>query len=246
VGAEASKTLQELNRHSDADEAGRQDHGNRHQPRHEKARSQVEDEDLDADHDEEDRVQELVGELPEGIQVLDRVLRHGQGPTPISDEETRHDHGQGPGDVKSLGQGIPTRHEGEGQENLHLVSIHRPQHPKDHPPHDSSEDESTPHLDCQQVQDLGDGDPPRCRRLVGGRRGSAVPSLSDGHLQNQEKENDPDAIIEEGLPGDLHQERFRHSRLSENGAHRDRIGGGDQGSEEKSIDKGDLQPQRGK
>lgn len=73
--------------------------------------------------------EKFIDELPEGVGVFARLLRHGEGPAAIAHEQPRDDHGYWCGQMQGVRKGIEPHGQGEGKQHFDLVIVQpRPVH----------------------------------------------------------------------------------------------------------------------
>ena len=146
---------------------------------------EVGDEDLQANEDEEEGVENAVDEMPEGVEVLACVFGHGAGAALVADEDAGGDDGDGGGDVEEFADGVDAHGEGEGEEDFDLVFIDAAKEAVDEPSGGEPEGDAAAGFAEEEDRDMAGG---------GG-------SGAGGDFEEGDEEDDGDAIVEEGFAG---------------------------------------------
>ena len=224
VWGEGTPAAQEGDSPAHRQEARQQNQRYGRQPGHDGAPAQGEDQNLHADEDKEHHVQDLVHELPEHIQPFDGQGGHGKPLALVANHQSRHHDRQRTRAVQGSSQGVEAGAQSQGQQDLHLILIHLTHQLDADPACREAKHQAPPHL----AQEQRSHSSPIQYTVI------AVPS--HGHAGNDNKHNDPDAIVEQGLTGDLGLQALGGARPLENGEHGDGIRWGDQGSEHQALD----------
>ena len=82
-----------------------------------------------ADQHEQDRIQDLVDQLPKRVQVFTGFVRHRQHTTLIAHHQACHHDGDGTGEVQRARQGIAAGDERQGDQDFDLILVDTFQEP---------------------------------------------------------------------------------------------------------------------
>ena len=183
---------------------------------------------LEADQQEQDRVQQLVDQRPEFEQIVARRLAHRQRDPGIADQQARDRHRHRPADVKPAGEAVAAHHDRERDHHLDIIFVDAAHRPEPDPADRKAEQNTAAGLDEEGL------------RGMTGRKGLGP----DRRRQYDREHDDADAVVEQALAGDGRLERRRDRRALQHAHDRHRIGRADQRAEHEAPQKRDAKPER--
>ena len=142
----------------DAHQSNQQNQRNDHQTGQKMVEIDFQHEHFNTDQNKEDSIEDLIDELPEGIEIFARGLRHRKGTAVVADQQSGRDDGQRTGGVQSVRKIIAAHHQAQGDEHLHLIIVHAFEHLIGDPADSQSYQDSTESLFGKQQGGLADGD----------------------------------------------------------------------------------------
>ena len=141
-----------------------------------------------------------------------------------ADNESCHHDRDGPRGVKRVGKGIASHHKRQGEEDLHLVIVDRLQH---------------------EVREVSQGSPQHCPThsfFKEEDRDRARTGLAPSeHSEEDDEYDNADAVVEQGFACHFDLQALGCPGGPQDAEHGDRIGGGDQGAEQKTGEVGKVQ-----
>ena len=79
---------------------------------------------IHADEHKQHRVEHLVEQFPEHVHVLARGIGHRQGAAAVADHQAGNHHRQRARNMQMAGQGVPSHHCREREQDLDLILVH--------------------------------------------------------------------------------------------------------------------------
>src|SRR6185436_8118642 len=220
------EALQDSHGQSDREKPRADGYRDRHRGRErELADRRHQEEHLHADQREEHRVQDLVYQLPEYIEVVARRVRHRESAALVADDESRDHHRERSRYVQLVSERVAADYRGKRQQHLGLIAVDALQQPERDIAEDGAVGKSSSRFLREQEQTF-------LRR----RREAAVE-----HPQEEGEDDHTDAVIEQGFSRDDQLELPGRAGRLEYAHHRERVGGRDERSEQQAIDERQLQ-----